>query len=164
MSAGVYPFHKFMGLVAGLVLALPLQLHHAGAAGTVDVEADSMEIVDAEHKTVFRGNVVAKRPSDTIKADEMVVSASDQKQSDGTTKSVTDNVDAKGNVSIITRNALITGAWAKFDVIHDQLLVGGDVTVTQGTSVVHGQKLNVDLKNFHLQMSGGRVNGSFAPN
>jgi lipopolysaccharide export system protein LptA len=145
------------------LLALPLGQMPARAAGTVDVEADSMEIIDADHKTIFRGNVVAKRPTDTIQADEMVVSSSDQKQADGTSKSVTDFVDAKGNVTIKTRDAVITGDTAKFDVIHDQLVVGGEVKVVQGESVVRGKKLDLDLKNFHLQMSGGRVNGTFVP-
>ncbi|MDE2384143.1 MAG: hypothetical protein KGO53_05945 [Alphaproteobacteria bacterium] len=148
--------------IAGL-LALPLMRHAAHAASNVDVEADSMEIIDADHKTIFRGNVVAKRPSDTIQADEMVVSSSEQKQADGSSKSVTDFVDAKGNVTINTRDAVITGDWCKFDVLHDQLVVGGNVKLTQGESVVRGQKLNVDLKTFHLQMSGGRVSGSFLP-
>jgi len=153
----------FVAAAATGMLCLPLFRLPAHAAGNVDVEADSMEIIDADHKTIFRGNVVAKRPSDTIKADEMVVSSSDQKQSDGSSKSVTDFVDAKGDVSINTRDALITGDWCKFDVLHEQLVVGGNVKVVQGQSTVHGQKLNVDLKNFHLQMSGGRVTGSFAP-
>jgi len=153
-------------LVAAAVIAvmsLPLLRMPAHAAGNVDVEADSMEIIDTDHKTIFRGNVVAKRPTDTIKADEMVVSSTDQKQSDGTSKSVTDFVDAKGSVSINTRDAVITGDWCKFDVLHDKLLVGGNVKIVQGQSIVRGQKLDVDLKTFHLQMSGGRVSGSFAP-
>jgi lipopolysaccharide transport protein LptA len=150
-----------LGLVT--LVALPLEHMPAHAEGTVDVEADSMEIIDADHKTIFRGNVVAKRPSDTIQADEMIVSSSDQKQADGSTKSVTDFVDAKGNVTIKTRDAVITGDTAKFDVLHDKLMVGGEVKVVQGQSVVRGKKLDVDLKNFHLQMSGGRVAGSFVP-
>jgi len=150
-----------LGLVT--LVALPLGRVPAHAEGTVDVEADSMEIIDADHKTIFRGNVVAKRPSDTIQADEMIVSSSDQKQADGSTKSVTDFVDAKGNVTIKTRDAVITGDTAKFDVLHDKLVVGGEVKVVQGQSVVHGKKLDVDLKNFHLQMSGGRVAGTFVP-
>ena len=145
------------------LLALPLGRVPAHAAGTVDIDADSMEIIDSEHKTIFRGNVVAKRPNDTIKADEMVVTSSDEKQADGSTKNVINFVDAKGNVTITAHNAVITGDTAKIDVQHDQLVVGGDVKVVQGQSVLHGKVLNVDLKTFHLQMSGGRVNGSFVP-
>ena len=148
-------------LLSGLILISIPQV--ARAAGSVNVDADSMEIIDAEHKTVFRGNVVAKRPTDTIRADEMTVVSADQKQPDGSMKSVTDHVDARGGVTINTRDAVITGDAAKFDVVHDQLLVSGDVKVVQGTSVVRGKLLNVDLKTFHLNMTGGRVSGSFTP-
>ena len=156
--------NKMAAVILGSLLAFPFGLGPARAGGSVEVEADSMEIIDAEHKTIFRGNVVAKRPTDTIKADEMTVLSTSEKQPDGTMKSVTDRVDAKGNVTILARDAHITGDSAKFDVVHDQLLVGGDVKVVQGTSVVRGQKLNVDLKTFHLNMTGGRVSGSFVPN
>lgn len=153
----------FATLAFSTILALPVFKSAARAEGNVNVEADTMEIIDAEHKTIFTGNVVAKRPTDTIRADEMIVSSSDQKQSDGTTKSVTDFVNAKGNVTINTKNAIITGQWCKFDVLHNQLVVGGNVELTQGATVVKGQKLNVDLTTNHLQMSGGRVSGSFVP-
>jgi lipopolysaccharide export system protein LptA len=145
------------------VLALPLLKSAALADNNVNVEADAMEIIDAEHKTIFTGNVVAKRPTDTIRADEMIVTSAEQKQTDGTTKSVTDFVNAKGNVTINTKNATITGEWCKFDVLNNQLVVGGNVRLTQGATVVKGQKLNVDLATNHLQMSGGRVSGSFVP-
>jgi len=157
-------FGKYVGTF-GLVasLAVPGFKTAAFAENNVNVEADTMEIIDTEHKTIFTGNVVAKRPTDTIRADEMVVSSTDQKQTDGTTKSVTDFVNAKGNVTINTKNALITGDWCKFDVLNNQLVVGGNVRLTQGANVVKGQKLNVDLISNHLQMSGGRVSGTFVP-
>ncbi len=140
------------------VLASPLQ-----AAGNVDVEADQMEIIDAEHKTIFTGNVVSTRPSETIKADEMVVTSTEIKQTDGTTKTVTDRVDAKGNVTIRTKSQIITGSKAIFHIQENTLEVMGNVRVTQGTSNVRGEKLNVDLNTNRLQMSGGRVKGSFVP-
>jgi lipopolysaccharide export system protein LptA len=156
--------NAFAKLVAAVALiALPLMKTTALAEGNVNVEADAMEIIDAEHKTIFTGNVVAKRPTDTIRADEMIVSSAEQKQTDGTTKSVTDFVNAKGNVTINTKNATITGDWCRFDVLNNQLVVGGNVVLTQGSSVVKGKKLNVDLKTSHLQMSGGRVSGTFVP-
>lgn len=156
--------NKMAWIMLGGLVAVPLAHGAAKAAGNVDVEADTMEIIDAEHKTIFRGNVVAKRPTDTIKADEMTVLSTSQKQTDGTMKTVTDHVDAKGNVMILARDATITGDVAKFDVLHDQLVVNGDVKVVQGTSVVRGHTLNVELKTFHLNMTGGRVSGSFVPN
>lgn len=150
------------GLALMGVLACPNILH---AASSVDVSADSFESIDAEHKTIFRGNVVAVRPTDTTKSDEMTITSGDEKQADGTTKNVTKFVECKGNVTITTKDAVITGDVCKLDVLHDKLVVnGGLVTITQGTTVLKGKQLDVELKTNHIQMTGGRVNGVFVPN
>jgi lipopolysaccharide export system protein LptA len=78
-------------------------------------------------------------------------------------KSETDLLDAKGNVTITTKTQTITGNAAKYYVQLDKLEVTGNVLVKEGKSVIKGEKLNVDLKTNHLQMSGGRVRGSFVP-
>ena len=149
-------------LALAAMLALPNLLH---AAGAVDVSADSFESIDAEHKTIFRGNVVAIRPTDTTKSDEMTITSGDEKQADGKVKSVTKTVECKGNVTITTKDAVITGDLCDLDVQHDKLVVTGVlVTLTQGLTVLKGKQLNVDLKTNHIQMTGGRVNGNFVPN
>ncbi len=149
-------------LAVAAILATPNLLH---AAGAVDVSADSFESIDAEHKTIFRGNVVAIRPTDTTKSDEMTITSGDEKQADGTTKSVTKLVECKGNVAITTKDASITGDLCKLDVPRDKLVVtGAVVTLTQGSTVLKGKQLDVDLKSNHIQMTGGRVNGNFVPN
>ena len=153
---------KYGSLILGL-LALPILASPLHAAGNVEVEADQMEIIDSEHKTIFTGNVVSTRPSETIKSDEMVVTTADVKQTDGTMKTVTDKVNATGNVLIKTKNQTITGSSAIFDVQANTLEVMGNVRVVQGESNLKGQKLVVDLTTNHLQMSGGRVKGSFIP-
>ena len=156
---------KYIGPVLATIvlILLPSGAIIAKEAANVEVEADQMEIIDAEHKTIFTGNVISTRPSETIRADEMVVTSTDVKQTDGTTKSVTDRVDAKGNVTIKTKSQTITGSTAIFHIQANTLEVLGNVHVTQGTSIVRGQKLTVDLDTNHLQMSGGRVKGSFVP-
>ena len=149
-------------LAVAAMIVLPNLLH---AAGAVDVSADSFESIDAEHKTIFRGNVVAIRPTDTTKSDEMTITSGDEKQPDGKMKSVTKTVECKGNVTITTKDAVITGDMCDLDVQHDKLVVSGAlVTLTQGLTVLKGKQLNVDLKTNHIQMTGGRVNGNFVPN
>jgi lipopolysaccharide export system protein LptA len=150
-------------LVAILLIVMPFRTATAKEAVNVEVEADQMEIIDAEHKTIFSGNVISTRPSETIKSDQMVVTTTDVKQTDGSTKSVTDKVHATGNVTIKTKSQLITGTTAIFDVQANTLQVMGNVHVTQGDSKLTGEKLVVDLDTNHLQMSGGRVKGSFIP-
>ncbi len=134
------------------------------AAENVQVDADSMEVLDAQHKTVFRGNVVATRPNDQITGAEMVVTTDDVKQTDGSVKTVTTFLDATGGVIIKTKTQTITGEWAKFYIQEDRLEVGGGVKVVQGKNTVRGSKLTINLKTKHMEVTGGRVHGSFVPN
>jgi lipopolysaccharide export system protein LptA len=66
-------------------------------------------------------------------------------------------------VVIITAREKITGDWAKIDVAKDLLTVGGNVVLTQGSSVLRGQQLDVNLKTNRTVMTGGRVKGQFVP-
>ena len=154
---------KLASLLIASTLAAFMHLPVAFGAENVLVDADSMEVFDAEHRTIFKGNVVATRPTDKIVADEMVVTTADVKQSDGSTKTVTNFLDAKGNVTITTKTQNITGDWAKFYIQEDKLEVGGNVRVMQGKTIVRGAKLVINLNSNHMQLSGGRVHGSFVP-
>jgi lipopolysaccharide export system protein LptA len=151
--------------LSNAILALTLSVlpQACFAAEAVNIEANEMEIIDSENKTIFRGNVIATRPKDQITSDEMIVTSSDKKQEDGTTKAVTELLDATGHVVITTKTQVITGTAAKFYIQKDKLEVTGNVWVTEGTNVIHGEKLKVDLKTNHLQMTGGRVQSSFTP-
>lgn len=131
--------------------------------GTVDIEASEMEILETDKRAVFRGDVVAKRATDTVHADQMVVTYADVKQPDGTTKSEVDILDCTGNVTINTPTQVITGEKARFFVRQDKLEVTGAVKVVQGKTVIRGPLLNVDLKTKRTFMSGGRVRGQFVP-
>ena len=162
-------------LAAAAVLLLgapPLhaQTDEAAADGTetadpkaVDVESNEMEIFDAERKAIFRGNVDATRGTTNLKADTLTVIYSEVKQPDGSTKTDATDLDAKGNVTITTAKETITGDWAKYNPQTDKLIVGGDVTLVQGKTVLKGNQLNADLKTDRMQMTGGRVKGSFLP-
>ncbi len=145
-----------------IVLATPPHLARA-QQGPVDIEANEMEIIDADKRAIFRGSVDAVRTDARIKSDTMVVDYADVKQPDGTSKSEVSNMDAKGNVTITTKTQVITGDWAKMDVKANTLEVGGNVKVVQGKTVLSGPKLNVDLNTNRTVMSGGRVKGSFVP-
>ncbi len=157
--------HSGIIFAALALMAIPHCAFAAKATGNVLVEADQMEIIDTEHKTIFTGNVVSTRPSEVIKSDQMVVTSVDVKQPDGTMKLVTDKVDATGNVVITTKTQIITGTAAIFDVQRNTLDVTGAVRVVQGTTYLTGSHLVVNLDNNHLQMTGGkeRVRANFIP-
>lgn len=129
----------------------------------VDIEANQMEILDSEKKAVFKGGVVASRAGVTLKCDELAVKYDDVKQPDGSTKTDATDLDAKGSVTITTARETITGDWARFNPQANTLVVGGAVKLVQGTTILTGKELHANLETNKIEMSGGRVKGSFLP-
>lgn len=150
---------------AFILVLMALPLRGAEKVSTpVEVEANEMEVIDADKQAIFRGKVNAVRGSQNIRSDVMTVFYADVKQPDGTSKSQASKLDAKGNVTITTRKQVITGEWAKMDILANTLLVGGRVKLVEGKTTLQGEKLTVDLNTERTLMSGGRVKGSFVPN
>ena len=130
----------------------------------VDIESDQMEIRDKEMKAIFRGGVIAKRPGQTLNCDTLVVDYGEVKQADGSTRTDVTKLDAQGHVVIVTVKETITGEWAKMDVKSNILEVGGsDVTVKQGATILRGKHLDANLDTGQMELTGGRVKGSFLP-
>ncbi len=146
-----------------VLLAGPAFAQTAKPPAPVNIEADQMEILDAEKKAVFKGNVDATRGDVNLKASELTVTYAEVKQADGTAKTDATNLDARGAVTIKTRRETITGDWAKFDPQSNKLVVGGTVKLVQGSTVLTGKELRADLDTNKVEMSGGRVKGSFLP-
>ena len=155
-------------LLPAVALALALHGPLAGAEEAkkkkpVDIESDKMEIVDAEKKAIFTCHVHATRGDTVLTSNEVTVFYSEIKQPDGTTKTDATNIDARGNVVIKTPKETITGDWAKIDPQTNKMVVGGNVKLVQGETVLTGPELHADLDTNQVQMTGGRVKGSFLP-
>jgi lipopolysaccharide export system protein LptA len=156
------------GRLAGLaVLAILAGTEFAvaqdAATGAVDIEASEMEILETDKRAIFRGDVVAKRPGDTIRCQEMIVNYVDVKQPDGTSNTEVDRLDCNSAVNIVTATQTITGDKAVFQLRRNLLDVTGNVKVVQGKTVIRGPHLTVDLKTKTTKMAGGRVKGRFVP-
>jgi lipopolysaccharide export system protein LptA len=158
---------RMQGLVALVALGLNFAAIAAeaqdAATGAVDIEASEMEILETDKRAIFRGDVVAKRPTDTIRCQEMIVNYVDVKQADGSASTEVDTLDCKTSVTITTPTQTITGDLAVFQVRKDVLDVTGNVKVVQGKTVLRGPRLNVNLKTKYTKMTGGRVKGRFVP-
>lgn len=165
-------------IICGLVFAAPALSDEAQPAASapakttttssatgkpVDVEADQMEIEDKEKKTIFRGHVVAKRQDVTLNSEVLTADYTDTPQPDGSTKTEVTHIEASGNVVITTAKEKITGESAKMNPKTNDLDVFGNVTVVQGTSVIKGGHLHTNTDTHRMEMTGGRVKGSFLP-
>jgi lipopolysaccharide export system protein LptA len=146
-----------------LAAAGPLRAQQAAAPVPVDISANEMEILDADKKAIFRGAVDATRGTTNLKADTLTVTYAEVKQPDGTTKTDATDLDARGNVTITTARETITGDWARFNPQANSLVVGGTVSVVQGATKLSGGELRADLNSGKIEMTGGRVKGSFLP-
>ncbi|MDP9138769.1 MAG: hypothetical protein M3N38_11430 [Pseudomonadota bacterium] len=129
----------------------------------VNVEADNMEVLEAEKKAIFTGNVNGERAGTRFWGDRMTINYADRKKADGSKKTEVTFVDIEGNVTIKTAAQTITGDRAQLDVRSDLLTVTGDVRVLQGKTAINGSTLKVNLKTRTSAMTGGRVKGSFVP-
>ena len=147
-----------------LLMAGPGQAQTAKPPEPVNIEANEMEIRDADKKAVFRGDVDATRGDTNLKSDELTVTYAEVMQADGSTKTDATDLDAKGHVKITTPRETITGDWAKYAPQTNKLVVGGNVKLVQGSTVITGTELHADTKTNKVEMKGGRVKGSFLPN
>ena len=156
---------KLLLLPGVLALMLHAAAPRAEEAKTkqVDIEANQMEIIDAEKKAVFKGQVHATRGDTVLTSDELIVLYAEVKQPDGSSKTDATSLDAKGSVTIKTLKETITGDWARLDVQSNKLVVGGKVKLVQGATVLTGPELRADLDTNKVEMTGGRVKGSFLP-
>ena len=146
--------------VMALIMAAPALAQDKDA---VEIESNEMEILEANKTAIFRGDVVATRPKDTIRCEEMLVTYKDVQQQDGSTTTEVEKIDCTGAVKIKTETQDITGSKALFLLLKDELTVTGNVTVVQDKTVLKGPQLFVDLKTRRTRMAGGRVKGRFTP-
>ena len=150
-------------VVITMAMAAPALAQEQQSAGTVDIESNEMEILETNKTAIFRGDVVAKRPNDTIRCEEMLVTYKDVQKQDGSTSTEVEKIDCTGSVKIRTGTQDITGNKALFLLLQDKLTVTGNVTVVQDKTVLKGPQLYVDLKTKRTRMAGGRVKGKFVP-
>ena len=165
-----------LGLVLTLGLAAPAAAQ--GALGgfrtdpdkPIEVEADSLEVQDAEHTATFIGNVRVVQGDVRMKSDRLTVYYQSRQQGGG---SRIEKIAASGNVLVSSPDEqTASGEWANYMVATRQIEMGNSVVLRQGGNVIRGSKLLVDLATGHARVSGGaggenggngRVKGLFQP-
>ncbi len=75
-------------------------------------------------------------------------------------------IEASGNVYFVTPSQTIRGDRAVYTVTNDEVVVTGDVILTQGQNVLTGGRLTYNTRTETARMegaSGGRIRGVFYP-
>lgn len=138
----------------------------------IEIEADNLEVLDAQNMAIFRGNVEVVQGTATLRTAELRVHyEGGQEGAIGPTSNQGLRLlEAIGNVQIRSEDQYASGDRAEFDFIAEIITLTGAVTLQQGENFVSGQRLTVDLKTRESrldsapQASGsGRVSGVFVP-
>ncbi len=124
----------------------------------MDIEAEQLDVNNPAKTATFRGDVVAIQGDITFKTAEMVaIYTGDVNLADATEpkiagdkdkKSETEltRIEAKKNVTVTSKDGQsVQGDWATFDAKANTIVVGGEVILSKGGSMVRGSRMNIDL-------------------
>jgi lipopolysaccharide export system protein LptA len=136
--------------------------------GPIDVTADQLEMVDAEHLAIWRGNVEAVQNGSRLVADTINVYFQGKSNAPKPTQTVNpraggvasvgsdwgavDHMIADGHVFFVSENQTARGNHAVYELTPDTITMTGDVVVVQGDNVVKGDKLVIQVKTGHADI------------
>jgi lipopolysaccharide export system protein LptA len=172
-------------LAAGLILLTALWGANAYAQlapgnGPIDMSADELELVDADHIAIWRGAVDALQGQNRMRADQVKLIFSGRGGAGGASSAGApgknwgdvQRMEAEGNVFFVSPQQRARGDHAVYSLDTGDLVMTGEVIVAQGESVVKGDKLIIEVKSGHATMvsaakgrsAKNRVRGVFYPN
>ncbi len=139
----------------------------------IEIEADNLEVLDAQNVAIFRGNVRVAQGTATMTTAELRVH---YQSGDGGSIGPSSNqglrlLEAFGSVQIRSEEQYAAGDEARFDFSTEVITLAGNVLLQQGENLVRGQRLIVDLNTRESRLessasgssSSGRVTGVFVP-
>lgn len=151
--------------------AKPSALKGHDTDAPIDVDAKAIDVLDQNGKAVFTGDVRIVQGDMTLNADTVTVFYERPKAGgDPEIK----RLDAQDNVKLVTPTETASGRYGIYDVTQKTVTLVGGVTLTRGESVLHGQRLTMDLESGRSKLDGagtsdtagtptaaGRVSGRF---
>lgn len=161
-------------LLALLALAAPVAVAQQSFGGAftgfsttseepIQIEADKLEVRDAEKRAVYLGNVTVRQGETLLKTAELQVFYAGGGQTPGESGTSVERIIANGRVIVQSNNRTATGDEAVFEMADETIVLTGNVVLTEDDNVVRGERLVVDLRTGEAQMQGGRVQTILVP-
>lgn len=119
----------------------------------IDVDADRLDVDDHAKLAIFRGDVRAVQGDFVVRTSELRASytgaaglAEQINPEEKKAPAQITKIEARGKVIVTSKNGQnATGDWADFNVKDNQVILGGDVILTQEKNVVRGNRLIIDM-------------------
>ena len=162
--------------MAFAALAEPVQAQISMSGGPIDMSGDHLELIDAQHVAVWSGKVEALQGADRMRAENVKLyfagSGNATAAAGGKSWGDVQRIEASGTVYFVTPQQTARGDTAVYNVAGDTVTMTGNVVVSQGQSVLRGDRLVIEVKSGHATISSqatgrnstGRVRGVFYPN
>ncbi len=149
------------GLAVSLATASGAQsaLRNHNTDAPLDVDAKSIDVLDAKGQAIWSGDVRITQGDMKLNADTVTVFYSRAKKGGNP---VIDRLDAQDNVKLVTLSETATGRYGIYDVGRKTITMVGNVTLSHGDSVLHGQRLAIDLESGRSKLDGAGT-GPTAP-
>jgi lipopolysaccharide export system protein LptA len=158
------------GLISGLFLIVSTS--HAQQLGNafkgmgdndqpIQIEADKLEIIDNENTALLTGNVSVVQGDTLMKARQIKVFYL-RNEDKGATNSGIRRIVASGKVAVRSAENRATADKATVDMVTEFVTLAGNVLISQGSNIVKGCKVTVNLKTnvSTVQPCGGSSSGN----
>lgn len=150
-------------LIALSVLAAPASAQNvtfggmkADVSAPVEVASDNLTVNQTDGSALFEGNVVIGQGEMRLSADQVTVQYAEGGQSR------IQSLTATGNVTLVSGPDAAEAQKAVYDVEGGNVVLTGDVLLSQGQNVLSGDKVTVDLATGAAQVNG-RVRSVLQP-
>lgn len=167
-----------LAICAAVFSAAPAFAQFAPGGGPIDMSADQLELIDAQHTAIWSGAVEALQGRNRMRADQVKIffngkpatgAAATAGAAPGRNWGKVERMEAEGNVFFVSPTQTARGDHGLYELASNTITITGDVVVAQGQSVIHGTKLVIDSKTGKATMVNngaghGRVRGIFYPN
>jgi lipopolysaccharide export system protein LptA len=143
---------RLVALAAALALPIAAAAQEAAVgfgggdfdrSAPVEVAADSLDIDQATGRAVLTGNVVIVQGELRLSADEVTVDYATDAQAG---QRRIERMNAVGDVLLVAGEDAAEGRTATYTLTTAQVLMTGDVVVTQGGNTLAGDRLSIDLE------------------
>jgi lipopolysaccharide export system protein LptA len=148
----------------------------------VQIDAATLEVRDKNKMATFSGDVQVVQGDTTMKCQKLVVfygqeigigqagtPAPDAKPTaaalPGAPKSAQNirRIEARGGVTVITKDQNATGDLGVYDLIAKTITLTGNVVVSQGQNVIHGERVVVDTVSGNARVESNNQGGGGTP-
>jgi len=158
----MYKFILALFLLISNSHANPLDSTDYNLKQPIEIEADSLEIIQNQQRAIFDGNVQVTQGNIKLNANNMIVHYK-RGAKDG--KNI-QKIEVNGNVVLATPTESAKGNKGTYNVVDNMIHLVGNVTLSKGNNIIKGDKLSYNMQSGYSKVSttkNGRVKGLFLP-